>query len=1400
MNLRNVDKYSIGLDIGTGSVGWAVIDENGNLLHFKGRPTWGSRIFPSADPAAEARGHRGQRRRYQRRRWRLDLLEGLFAAEVAEVDPDFFARLRQTALLKEDRSESFRDSVGMLFQDSDFSERDYFKRFPTIYHLRKWLMETDEKADIRLIYLAFHNIVKHRGNFLQQDQENLSSENASVRDSAERLCLVFQEFCDEMGVCTEAMANKGEITSVLGDSRASRSQLKDSLVKLFAVQVPDDGDDVQLDRKQAQNMAKALAAALVGLKAKMGDIFFVVEEPPQGIVTDLYLSNDEQVEQFSEVCPDSGIALFEAMQAVYSSFVLQEILSSAPGCTISANKVEDYKRYGEDLAILKDLVRRYVPEKYSEFFRGPFCEPSVLHPQKSVYDKYGKDAIKGYTRYNEVRGWKYDDFKKEVEKLFQGTDALGDDAYLDMMKRFGEGKFLRRLKTSDNGAIPFQLHREEMRAIIENQKKHYGFLDRDRKKLESLVSFRIPYYVGPLTQKNARKDEAGVPRFAWSCRVEGQEDAKVYPWNWEEVIDKDRSATAFIQRMTSTCTYLQGEPVLPKCSLLYEEFCVLNELNGAKFTRDGDRWHRFDYRDRSDIVDQLFKRGRVSYKKVADWMSRERGEHNAHVAGGQGESGFESKLSSYLFFAKDVFGVEEIPESDYPMIEEIILWSTIFEDRAIFREKLERNYGNRLDEDQIKKIVRKRFSGWGRLSKKFLCGIKAKTDCGPCSIMDVLREGNPNSNTPSRAMVLMEVLHDDSLNFGDLVDTHNNQYLLGATQLCIGDLPGSPALRRSVNQSLRIVDEIVGVVGHAPENIFIEVTREDDLKKRGHRTKRRYDSLKEQMAALKQQAPELWDGAVAAQLSEKAASNADLTEKLTLYFMQNGKSLYSGAPLDIEQLATYQVDHIIPQAYIKDDSFENKALVLPSENQRKSDQMLLDRSVRVQMKPYWDALYEAKLIGEKKHRNLLRDHVSESQMKGFIARQLVETSQVMKIVQEFLRQKYEETGVLPVKAGLSSELRRAVGLVKCREANDYHHAHDALLAAEIGRFIIKRHEGMYERPVEHAHVMKSFIRSESERLRKGGRPKWFSFVISSFMSPGFDEETGELFKDDWSPSREIARLKEYFNYRQCFISRMPEETSGAFWDATVYSPRDASKNMTLPLKAGLAPEKYGSYSREQYAYFFIYRALKKDKQVFEFAAVPVRVAAALIEDSGALVSYAQGLAEEKGLVFLEVVRSKIYKYQLMEFDGSRLYLTGFKEARNATQFAFTLDEVGVLESICDEEGEREPTSDAQLDGLFETAYRSLERYSPKLFSAIGIGEWRERFFSLGHPEKESVILALVAIGNGKANMVDLRVVGSGKCVGNMRFSYGKLLCAKCGLTFIDQSVTGMFEGRTHIGL
>ena len=56
--------------------------------------------------------------------------------------------------------------------------------------------------------------------------------------------------------------------------------------------------------------------------------------------------------------------------------------------------------------------------------------------------------------------------------------------------------------------------------------------------------------------------------------------------------------------------------------------------------------------------------------------------------------------------------------------------------------------------------------------------------------------------------------------------------------------------------------------------------------------------------------------------------------------------MYSERPLNSDNLSeTCEIDHILPQNYIKDDSRENRALVLKGENQRKRDSLLLDESI-----------------------------------------------------------------------------------------------------------------------------------------------------------------------------------------------------------------------------------------------------------------------------------------------------------------------------------------------------------------------------------------------------------------------------------------------------------------------
>ena len=105
------------------------------------------------------------RRRIERRTQRLYWLRDLFAEEISKVDPAFFERLRESKFLEEDKKSSYPLGRYTLFADQNYCDKDYHQQFPTIYHLRKALIEESGSFDVRLVYLAIHHILKNREHF-----------------------------------------------------------------------------------------------------------------------------------------------------------------------------------------------------------------------------------------------------------------------------------------------------------------------------------------------------------------------------------------------------------------------------------------------------------------------------------------------------------------------------------------------------------------------------------------------------------------------------------------------------------------------------------------------------------------------------------------------------------------------------------------------------------------------------------------------------------------------------------------------------------------------------------------------------------------------------------------------------------------------------------------------------------------------------------------------------------------------------------------------------------------------------------------------------------------------------------------------------------------------------------
>ncbi len=172
--MKKIQDYYLGLDMGTTSLGWAVSNEKYEIPKFNGKSMWGTRLFNEAKTAEERRKFRSGRRRLKRRKERLKLLQMLFAEEINKVDSGFFQRLSDSKYYIEDKQVYQKNS---LFFDKDYTDKDYYKDFPTIYHLRKFLFEGNKPKDVRILFLGLQHFLKHRGHFLFPDMnlENVTS-------------------------------------------------------------------------------------------------------------------------------------------------------------------------------------------------------------------------------------------------------------------------------------------------------------------------------------------------------------------------------------------------------------------------------------------------------------------------------------------------------------------------------------------------------------------------------------------------------------------------------------------------------------------------------------------------------------------------------------------------------------------------------------------------------------------------------------------------------------------------------------------------------------------------------------------------------------------------------------------------------------------------------------------------------------------------------------------------------------------------------------------------------------------------------------------------------------------------------------------------------------------------
>lgn len=737
----------LGITVSSEQVGWAVTNPKYELERASRKDLWGVRLFDKAETAEDRRMFRTNRRLNQRKKNRIHYLRDIFHEEVNQKDPNFFQQLDESNFCEDDRTVEF-----------NFDTNLYKNQFPTVYHLRKYLMETKDKPDIRLVYLAFSKFMKNRGHFLYKG--NLG-EVMDFENSMKGFCESLEKFNIDFPTLSDEQVK--EVRDILCDHKIAKTVKKKNIITITKVK---------------SKTAKAWIGLFCGCSVPVKVLFQDIDEE---IVTDPEKISFEDASYDDYIANiEKGVGIYyEAIVSAKMLFdwsILNEILGDHQ--LLSDAMIAEYNKHHDDLKRLQKIIKGTGSrELYQDIFINDVSGNYVCYVGHAK-TMSSADQKQFYT------------FLKNRLKNVNGISSE-DAEWIDT--EIKNGTLLPKQTKRDNSVIPHQLQLREFELILDNMQEMYPFLKENREKLLKIFNFVIPYYVGPLK---------GVVRKGESTNwMVPKKDGVIHPWNFDEMVDKEASAECFISRMTGNCSYLFNEKVLPKNSLLYETFEVLNELNPLKINGEP-----ISVELKQRIYEQLFLTGKkVTKKSLTKYLIKNGYDKDIELSGIDNE--FHSNLKSHIDF-------EDYDNLSDEEVEQIILRITVFEDKQLLKDYLNREFV-KLSEDERKQICSLSYKGWGNLSEMLLNGITVTDSNGvEVSVMDMLWNTNLN---------LMQIL-SKKYGYKAEIEHYNKEHekTIYNREDLMDYLNIPPAQRRKVNQLITIVKSLKKTYG-VPNKIFFKI-------------------------------------------------------------------------------------------------------------------------------------------------------------------------------------------------------------------------------------------------------------------------------------------------------------------------------------------------------------------------------------------------------------------------------------------------------------------------------------------------------------------------------------------------------------------------------------------------
>lgn len=767
-----------------------------------------------------------------------------------------------------------------------------------------------------------------------------------------------------------------------------------------------------------------------------------------------------------------------------------------------------------------------------------------------------------------------------VDKLDHFDEVAKDthsDEYKNEVKNIKDhssnGKHLRVVRNLENG-YPNGLYVKEARAILRKQQEFYPEISDDFIEVcESIISARIPYYIGPLKNdaKNAWVTKNGKIKYSYAYSMKQA----------DKPVDEYDSIEKWKKRMISHCTYLPEEYALPKGSFIAETFSILNELNILRAEDENGNTYYLTYDDKVKILDTLFMSGKeVKYSDVRDLLhlknfgTRKQSNDNRK---------FNNKYTLYPRICKlipslkldsviDIFSENEKVKE----IEEIVLSINLYNEEKTkidyFKDK--KGYSQEVSK-ALSKLTSNSFYSY---SEKFVLH-QPMNERGD-SMMSLLFEDNNRFYTNEQMTLISKAVDEE----GNPLDFSANKYekileenggKLNIDLLLEEGNPIIPISRpviRGLNEAMKMYTELVKVYG-VPKRVVIETAR--DLKdhsiigtqseKHFDQTKKLYDYLVEQFGGEKNFAKksnvEEWE-----QIESYVNKNK---VKIELYLRQNGVDLLTGEKININELEKYEVDHILPRGF-GDDSLDDKMLISKLANAKKANRLplqFIESGEQIgnhvvtssEFIHRVENLYDMKLISQKKRDRLLLEN--DKDLETFINQNLVDTRYIirefMSILNAYNKYHHYDTHVVSLRAAYTSLYRKTFNFDKNRGYGQQHHAHDAALIVVADKTLSTYYPYYDERNHRNDSGFSKTYRDFIQEMQSNDQAKKDS--LKYFIRGMFRKAYGVSFSDSSSIISQIKRTVPFYS------TKVEKNYKGKYFEATKLNQKMYKEDAVLSI-------------------------------------------------------------------------------------------------------------------------------------------------------------------------------------------------------------------------------------------